>query len=102
MYNNSPDDWFKVIKLKAGRYNIGKDGIRLKSGIILSGEGQGPDGTIIYAYAPVAHRTIRVVGEYPTKVSEDAYIVDDYVESGSYQITIEDYLLEIFCNHQSY
>ena len=56
--NEAKDDNFKVVKLKAGRYNISKTGIKLKSGIILSGEGQGPTGTVLYAYEPVKYAPV--------------------------------------------
>ncbi len=90
VYNNSPDNRFKVVKLKAGRYNISKQGLYLRSGIVLSGEGQGPDGTIIYASDAASYSVVFAAGKSPVKVSNDAYITDDYVESGSYTITIEE------------
>ncbi len=88
VYNNATDDKMKVIKLKAGTYNINKNGLRLKSGILLSGEGQGPTGTIIYAKDPVQHNVVNIAGALPAKISKDVLITDEYVKSGSKVINI--------------
>lgn len=90
VYNESTDDFMKVIKLKAGKYNINENGLKLKSGIVLSGEGQGPDGTILYATAKKSHNVITARGINPTIISEKVNIIDDYVKSGSDVITIDE------------
>ncbi|MBE7019915.1 MAG: hypothetical protein E7411_00575 [Ruminococcaceae bacterium] len=89
VYNNSSDDSFKVIKLKAGRYNINKTGLFLRPGIILSGEGQGPTGTILYAKDPVVHNVIKAYGGAQAKTSDNVNILDNYVKAGSNQFTVE-------------
>lgn len=88
VYNESSDSTFKVIKLKAGKYNIGKKGITLKSGIILSGEGQGPTGTELYAYEAAQYSVVRISGNAPVLGSFKADITDDYVNAGSRKINI--------------
>ncbi len=90
VYEEATDDRMKVIKLKAGVYNINKNGIRLKSGILLSGEGQGPTGTILYAKDPSKHNVINVAGADPTKISEDVLITDEYIKSGSKTINVSE------------
>ena len=87
-FNNASNDYFKVIKLKAGRYNINSKGLQLKSGIILSGEGQGPDGTVIYATDKTKYNVINVSGVQPVATGASHYITDDYVEAGSYEISL--------------
>ena len=89
VYNNAYNDYFKVIKLKAGQYNINRNGLNLKSGIILSGEGQGPDGTVIFATDPVQYEVIKAKGKAPVKTSQNAYIEDKYVKAGSFEISID-------------
>ncbi len=90
VYNESPDNTFKTIKLKAGRYNINKSGISLKSGIILSGEGQGPTGTEIYAYEPVQYTVVKISGNNPIINPERLMITDDYVKAGSKTIHLSE------------
>ncbi len=89
VYDQSINDDFKVIKIKAGRYNINRTGISLKPGIVLSGEGQGPTGTILYATDPVVHNVVTAVGGTQAKTSEDVNIIDNYVKAGSNQFTVE-------------
>lgn len=83
VYKESADNTFKAIKLKAGRYNIGKSGISLKSGIVLSGEGQGPTGTEIFAYEPVQYTVVKISGNNPVIDNEKFMITDEYVKAGS-------------------
>ena len=92
---NNPDDEFRVIKLEAGRYRINKNGLNLKSGIILSGEGQGPNGTVLYSYESsnkdIAQRyTVNVVGSANVAIGEHHYLKDEYVKAGSREITINE------------
>lgn len=92
VYSESADHKMKVIKLKAGTYYISKSAIKLKSGIVLSGEGQGPMGTILYAKDPEKHTAvIRVIGSAaPEKISDEVKITDNYLESGSKVINVVD------------
>ena len=88
VYENAPNNYFKVIKLKAGRYNINRNGLRLKSGIILSGEGQGPNGTVIFANDPVQYTVIRIAGQPPLSAGDYHNVLDSYITAGSNKITI--------------
>ena len=91
VYSESYDHRMKVIKLSAGTYYINKNGINLKSGIVLSGEGQGPLGTIIYAKDPEVYHVINITGSSrPAKTSSDVKLVDEYLRSGSKVINVED------------
>jgi len=86
-----PDNKMTVIKLKAGKYYINSTGLSVPSGIILSGEGQGPTGTILYAYEADnsdSSMVIKVVGNSHKKASHNCYITDSYVPSGSSKITL--------------
>ena len=89
VYSEATNDFMKVIKVKKGKYNINKDGIWLKSGIVLSGEGQDPDGTIFYATDKEQYVVINVKGLDPKILGDNANILDDYVKAGSNTITIE-------------
>lgn len=90
VYNESKDNRMKIIKLKSGRYNINKDGINLKSGIVLSGEGQGPNGTILYATGKTNYNVISIIGDKPVRVSDEVPITDNYVRSGSKTVNVAD------------
>ena len=89
VYDEAANDFMKVIKVKKGKYNINKEGIWLKSGIVLSGEGQDPDGTIFYATDKEQYVVINVKGSDPKIMGNNANILDDYVKAGSNTITIE-------------
>lgn len=79
-----------VIKLNPGRYNISAPGITLKSGVVLSGSGQGPDGTILYATSAQQYSVVRPAGSALKKSGPDINITDDYVKAGSKIIHVED------------
>lgn len=88
--NSTNGDYFKVIKLKAGKYNINGDGLNLKSGIVLSGEGQSPDGTILYGTTTLSGKAvININGNNPIAKTQPAYITDAYVEAGSRDFTVD-------------
>ena len=82
------DGGINLIKLKAGTYNISAIGIKIKSGVLLSGEGQGPTGTILYAYAPVQCMPVKFAGAEPKEVGQKAYIQDEYLKAGSKVVTL--------------
>ena len=85
----APNTYMRVLKLKAGRYNISSKGIQLKSGIVLSGEGQGPDGTVLYAFDKQQYAVISVQGLKNKQLTENAYITEPYIEAGSFDFTID-------------
>ncbi|MBE7029365.1 MAG: hypothetical protein E7405_03855 [Ruminococcaceae bacterium] len=76
------DGKMRVVKLKAGRYYIGST-INLRSGVVLSGEGQGPTGTVLYANNAASYVMISILGAWQNDIAADYYITDDYVKSGS-------------------
>ena len=100
------DGAIAIIKLKAGKYYVRDrkaDGspIRLKSNVILSGEGQGPTGTIIYATGPrsknandssklLNYMVIRISGINPTTVGTAVKISSDYIPAGSKTFEVAD------------
>ena len=88
VYNEAPDDSLKIIKLKSGTYYINKGGIALKSGIVLSGEGQGPTGTILYAKDPVQYVPVKISGSAPAKTGDSINITDDYIKAGTKTINV--------------
>ncbi len=88
VYADFKGNGIKVIKLKSGIYNINKNGIYLKSGILLSGEGQGPTGTILYAKDLCRYNVITVSGGAPTKLTKNVPITDKYVRAGTSKIHI--------------
>ena len=88
VYDNSPNDYFKVIKMKAGRYNINKNGLTVRSGIILSGEGQGPTGTIIFASDKEQYTPLKIAGTPPMEIGDTHYLTDSYIKAGSYEINL--------------
>ena len=66
-----------AVLLKAGKYSVAGQ-IRIEtSGVVLRGEGQGPDGTVIVA-AGTRKRSLIVIGKGKTQAVTDD---EDYVES---------------------
>ena len=90
VYSEAKDNTLKILKLKKGTYNINSTGIKLKSGIVLSGEGQGPTGTILYAKDAVQSTPVHIAGKPPVITSDNAFITDDYVPAGSKVIHIDE------------
>lgn len=81
-----------VVLLKAGYYSLENILTIRDSGVILRGEGQGLDGTVLHSNLRLEHSVISILGD--GDVNKDAestqIIVDDYVAVGSYNIEIED------------
>lgn len=80
-----------VVKLKAGKFYVASTSIVLKNNVVLSGSGQGPTGTILYATANSKHNVIKGysnTSEFTkgTPVS----ISDSYVKSGSKTFNVSD------------
>ena len=86
-----------VILLKAGSYHLAEklnnynDALTIeKSGVIIRGEGQGTDGTIIYTYFEEKHQAIGIRSPDPSfKTSFKTRIADDYVGSGVKEFEVE-------------
>ncbi len=80
----------KVVKLKAGKYWLPKF-INIKSGVLLSGEGQGPEGTILYASKPAQYSPVHIEGSAPIEYSDSKYyLTDEYVKSGSRTVHVSE------------
>lgn len=84
------DGGINVIKLKAGTYNISSKGIKVKSGVLLSGEGQGPTGTVLYAYTPQQYIPVKIAGDEPSEAGDKALIQDEYLKAGSRTVTLKE------------
>ncbi len=82
----------KVVKLQKGTYYINQTGLKLKSGVVLLGEGQGPTGTVLYAKDAVSYNVIEaVIGtSVADRTTSKVLITDDYIEAGSKEINVED------------
>ena len=80
----------KVVKLKAGKYYL-PSAIKIKSGVLLSGEGQGPNGTLLFASTPKQYSPVHIEGTTPIDISaRKYYLTDDYVKSGSKTIHVSE------------
>ncbi len=89
-----PDDrgFRGVVLIKAGHYSL-NDLLSVKSsGVVLRGEGQGLNGTVIHANPRVEHSVINIFGS--GSILRDAEsiqpITTDYVPVGSYTFDVED------------
>jgi len=86
-----------VILLKAGEYHLAEklnsynDALTLEaSGVILRGEGQGPDGTIIHTHFEEKHQAIGIRSPNPTfQTSLKTRITEDYVGAGVKEFEVE-------------
>ena len=81
-----------VVLIKAGHYSLESALTIRKSGVILRGEGQGLNGTVLHANRRAAHSVIRIFGS--GGISTDGHttqtIMSDYVPVGAYTFEIED------------
>ncbi|MEL6971555.1 MAG: T9SS type A sorting domain-containing protein [Bacteroidota bacterium] len=81
-----------VVLLKAGHYGLENTLSIRASGVVLRGEGQGLNGTVLHSNLRVNHNVISIVGSGGTTkdaASEQA-ITTDYVPVGSYAFEISD------------
>ena len=81
-----------VILIKAGHYSLESQLTIRESGVVLRGEGQGLNGTVLHANQRVAHSIISIVGSGDiTKNTESQQaITSEYVPAGSYSFEVED------------
>ncbi len=90
----TPDqDGFRgVVLIKAGHYSLENLLAIRKSGVILRGEGQGLNGTVLHANPRVAHSIISILGSGGIFLDESSQqtITSEYVAVGSYSLAIED------------
>ena len=81
-----------TILLKKGKYNIHNTIHILHSGIVLRGEGQGEDGTVLIGTRAEKYDLIKVgnTGQYQKTRGTEQRIMDEYLPSGSTTITVQD------------
>ena len=81
-----------VVLIKAGHYSLERVLIIRESGVVLRGEGQGLNGTVLHSNLRVEHNVISILGAGGTNrdpLSETA-IASDYVPVGSHSVELED------------
>ena len=81
-----------VVLIKAGHYSLENILLVRASGVILRGEGQGLNGTVLHSNPRVKHSVISILGAAGIGIdaqSEQA-ITTNYVPVGSYSFEIED------------
>ncbi len=81
-----------VVLIKAGHYSLENILAIRASGVVLRGEGQGLNGTVLHSNPRVDHSIISILGS--SGVGKDAQseqvITTDYVPVGSYSFEVED------------
>lgn len=81
-----------VVLIKAGHYSLENVLVVRESGVVLRGEGQGLNGTVLHSNLRVDHNVISIVGS--RGITKDAQseqaITTDYVPVGSYSFEVED------------
>ncbi|ULL13955.1 hypothetical protein DVH26_05530 [Paenibacillus sp. H1-7] len=85
------DGFRGAILLKKGTYEISGTLYIQASGVVLRGEGQGEDGTILYATGTAKRNILEIKGQ-PVKMLEDTAvtIADLFVPSGSRSFHVDD------------
>lgn len=81
-----------VVLIKAGHYSLENLLVVRASGVILRGEGQGLNGTVLHSNLRVEHNVINILG--PSGINKDVeseqIITTNYVPVGSYSFEVED------------
>ena len=81
-----------VVLIKAGHYSLENILVIRASGVVLRGEGQGLNGTVLHSNPRVDHSVISILGS--GGINKDAEseqaITTDYVAVGSYSFEVED------------
>ncbi len=81
-----------VVLIKAGHYSLENILAIRESGVILKGEGQGLNGTVLHSNPRVDHTIISILGSSGIKIDEhsEQTITTNYVPVGSYSFEVED------------
>ena len=81
-----------VVLLKAGHYSLENLIAIRKSGVVLRGEGQGLNGTVLHANPRVNHTVMSILGSGGTTrdLESQQAIITDYVPVGSHSFEISD------------
>ncbi len=91
--SRSPDaDGYRgAVLLTAGDYQCDEPLSIDTSGVVLRGEGQGEDGSVILATGDDTYALIEIVGEAgPARIGAEVEITDAYVPVGAVSFTVED------------
>lgn len=79
-----------AVLLKRGTYRCGATLVIRASGVVLRGEGQSEDGTVLLATYPRAEPLVRVGGKAgPQAHGAPVEVTDDYVPVGATSLTVE-------------
>lgn len=81
-----------VVLIKAGHYSLKNSLLVRASGVVLRGEGQGLNGTVLHSNPRVAHSVISILGsgDITKDTQSEQAIVSDYVPVGSYSFEVMD------------
>lgn len=81
-----------VVLIKAGHYSLGNILAIQKSGVVLRGEGQGLNGTVLHSNPRVQHNVISFLGSGDISIDASTIqlITTDYVPVGSYSFDVSD------------
>ncbi len=81
-----------VVLIKAGHYSLENTLTIKASGVVLRGEGQGLNGTVLHSNPRVEHSIISILGSGGVNIDDQSEqaIASDYVPVGSYSFEIED------------
>lgn len=81
-----------VVLIKAGHYSLENILVIRESGVVLRGEGQGLNGTVLHSNPRVDHNVITILGAGGTIKDPQSLqtITSDYVAVGSYSFDVED------------
>ncbi len=81
-----------VVLLKAGHYSLNNILAIRASGVIVRGEGQDMNGTVLHANPRVEHSVINILGSsgITVDVESEQEIISEYVPVGSYSFLVED------------
>jgi hypothetical protein len=77
-----------AILLKRGKYRIASSLKIHSSGIVLRGEGEGEDGTILFAAGKTQRNVIEVKGAAPKEEPRGQKITDEYVPVGAHMFSV--------------
>src|SRR5690606_718412 len=83
------DGFRGVILLKSGLYEVSNTIKITKSGVVLRGEGQGQNGTILKATRAAQHTLIEVSGTSVTNTRTLKKITTNYVGTGNRELSVE-------------
>ncbi|MEL6659573.1 MAG: hypothetical protein AAFR36_24135, partial [Bacteroidota bacterium] len=81
-----------VVLIKAGHYSLENTLSIRASGVVLRGEGQGLNGTVLHSNPRLNHNVITIVGSggITKDAASEQAITTDYVPVGSYSLEIAD------------